>query len=52
MSPRESRPIAGAGGYARPGSIRSLTTVWGQRSECDVAVLVSSVVKLMILEGK
>ena len=47
----ESRPIWRAGGYARRGSVGALTTVWVGRSD-PTRVLVSSVVKMKILEGK
>ena len=52
MRTLQSRPIPGSGGYARPGSVQALTTVWAQRSDSAGAVLVSSVVKTKILEGK
>ena len=52
MRTLQSRPIPGSGGYARPGSVGALTTVWVQRSDSAGAVLVPSVVKMKILEGK
>ena len=52
MKACESRPIRRSGGYARPGSVGVLTTVWVGRSETDAPVLVQSVVKTRILEGK
>ena len=51
MRIRDSRPIPGSGGYARPGSVGVLTTVWVGRSDSADAVLVSSVVNMKILEG-
>jgi hypothetical protein len=47
----DSRPIPGPGGYARPGSVGALTTVWVGRSDSAGAVLVPSVVNKKILEG-
>jgi hypothetical protein len=52
MKACESRPIRRQGGYARRGSVGALTTVWVERSETDAPVLVLSVVKTRILEGK
>jgi hypothetical protein len=52
MNAYESRPIRRAGGYARRGSVGALTTVWVGRSDSDSPVLVQSVVKTRILEGK
>jgi hypothetical protein len=52
MKACDSRPIPRPGGYARRGSVGALTTVWVERSETDVPVLVQSVVKTRILEGK
>ena len=52
MRIRKSRPIRRPGGYARRGSVGALTTVWVGRSDSGGAVLVSSVVKMKILEGK
>jgi hypothetical protein len=52
MKACESRPIRRAGGYARPRPVGALTTVWVGRSESDSPVLVQSVVKTRILEGK
>ncbi len=52
MKGSDSRPIRRSGGYARFGSVGALTTVWVQRSDSDAPVLVSSVVKTRILEGK
>jgi hypothetical protein len=52
MKACESRPIRLDGGYARRGSVGALTTVRVQRSETGTPVLVLSVVKTRILEGK
>jgi hypothetical protein len=52
MNARDSRPIRRQGGYARRGSVGALTTVWVGRSEVDSPVLVQSMVKTRILEGK
>jgi hypothetical protein len=52
MNAHESRPIRREGGYARRGSVGALTTVWVGRSDSDSPVLVQSVVKTRILEGK
>jgi hypothetical protein len=52
MNANESRPIRREGGYARCGSVGALTTVWVGRSETGLPVLVQSVVKTRILEGK
>ena len=48
----QSRPIPGSGGYAHPDSVGALTMVWVERSDYAGAVLVPSVVKMKILEGK
>ena len=51
MRIHKSRPIPGEGGYARPGSVGVLTTVWVGRSDSDRAVLGWSEVTMEILEG-
>jgi hypothetical protein len=52
MRIRELRPDSGRGGYARPGSVGALTTVWVGRSVSAASVLKPAVVKKMSLEGK
>jgi hypothetical protein len=52
MRSLDSRPISREGGYARRGSNGVPSTVWVERSDSDVHVLVSSVVTMKILEGK